>query len=251
MRTVGEVARLANVTVRTLHHYDEIGLVQPSGRTDAGYRLYADGDLERLQTVLFYRELGFGLDEIGALVRRQDFDRGTALREQRKLLEAEAGRLERMLRAVDDAIAAHEQGVRMSDDAMFEVFGQRQRELHEEAEERWGDTDAWQQSRRRTAHYTKQDWEEVKAESQRITERIAEVYTSGAAADSEAAMDAVEAHRQQISERFYDCSREMQVNLGEMYVADPRFTATYEAIAPGLTEWVRDAIYANALRADA
>ncbi len=137
----------------------------------------------------------------------------------------------------------------MSDDALFEVFGEEQREHQDEAERRWGDTDAHRESRRRTAHYTREDWEELKAESEVLTLRIAEAFRTGAPADSEAAMDAVEAHRRQISQRFYDCSHEMHRNLGEMYVADPRFRATYEAIAPGLAEWVRDAIIANARRA--
>lgn len=159
--------------------------------------------------------------------------------------------MERMLSAIDDAIDAHERGDTMSDETMFEVFGQQQRELQRESGERWGETDAWKHSRMRTAHYTKKDWEKLKVESERIMMRIAEVYRSGAAPDSEAAMDSVEAHRQQISERFYDCSHEMQVNLSEMYVQDPRFTATYEAVAPGLTVWVRDTIRANARRAAA
>lgn len=249
MRTVGEVARIAHVTVRTLHHYDEIGLVRPSARTAAGYRLYDDGDLERLQTVLFYRELGFGLDEIQDLMADPGFDRGDALREQRKLLQAETDRLQRMIEAVDAAIAAHERGTTMSDDAMFEVFGDDQRELQQEAQDRWGDTDAYQESRRRTAGYTQQDWEEVKAESEALMQRIADVYRSGAAADSDAAMDAVEEHRRQIDRRFYPCSHEMQVQLGEMYVQDPRFKATYESMEEGLAVWVRDAIRANAVRA--
>lgn len=248
MRTVGDVARLAGVTVRTLHHYDEIGLVEASGRSDAGYRLYGDDDLERLQTVLFYRELGFPLDDIRTLLADPDFDRGAALREQRKLLTEQVHRLERMVRALDEAIDAHERNETMSDDAMFAVFGEEQRELQEEARERWGDTDAWQQSRARTAGYTEQDWEELKAESGRIMQQIAETYRSGAAPDSEAAMYAVDAHRRQIDERFYPCSREMQVHLGEMYVQDPRFRATYEDLEPGLAEWVRDAIVANAAR---
>ena len=246
--TVGEVAELANITVRALHHYDEIGLVRPSGRTGAGYRLYDEHDLERLQTVLFYRELGFPLDDIRNVMSDPDFDRGSALREQRKLLEGESQRVERMICAVDDAIAAHERGTVMSNEAMFEVFGEQQRELQREAEQQWGDTDAWKESRRKTAHYTKQDWEELKTESEAIMERIAEVHRSGANPDSEAAMDAVEAARRQITDRFYDCSPEMHVALGEMYVQDPRFTATYEAIAEGLAVWVRDAIRANADR---
>jgi|AntRauTorcE11897_2_1112592.scaffolds.fasta_scaffold101488_1 DNA-binding transcriptional MerR regulator len=140
MRTVGEVATLTNVTVRTLHHYDTIGLVRPSGRSAAGYRLDDQADLERLRTVLFYRKLGFPLE----------------------------------------------------------------------------------------------DWEEFKTKSEALTLRIAEVFRAGAAADSD---------------RFSDCSHEMHQRLGEMYVTDPRFCATYEAIEPGLAGWVRDAIIANARRA--
>ncbi len=249
MRTVSEVAALAGVSIRTLHHYDEIGLVVPSGRTEAGYRLYAPGDLERLQVVLFYRELGFALRDIRQLLDHPGFDRGEALRTQRELLVSQAQRLEHMITAVDQAIAAHEQGETMTDEAMFEVFGEQHRELQAEAEQQWGDTDAYRESRRRTGDYTRQDWEELKAESEAIMQRIAQVYREGQAADSVAAMDAVEAHRLQICSRFYDCSHEMQVQLGEGYVQDPRFTATYEALEPGLTVWVRDAIRANATRA--
>ena len=249
MRTVSEVAALAAVTVRTLHHYDELGLVVPSGRTDAGYRLYDAHDLERLQLVLFHRELGFGLAAIKDLLDSSDFDRGEVLRSQRELLSAQARRLHRTIAAVDAAIAAHERGETMSDEALFEVFGDEQRAIQTEVEERWGDTDPYRESRRRTAHYTTRDWEEVKAETEAIMARIAEVFRSGAPADSAAAMDAVEAHRRQMSERFYDCSHAMQVALGDSYVQDPRFTATYEALADGLTVWVRDAIHANADRA--
>jgi MerR family transcriptional regulator, thiopeptide resistance regulator len=249
MRTVSEVAALAGVTVRTLHHYDEIGLVVPSGRTEAGYRLYAPDDLERLQLVLFYRELGFALHDIEQLLDRPELDRGEALRAQRDLLVTRVQRLNHMVAAVDQAIAAYERGETMTDEAMFEVFGAQQRELQAEAEQRWGDTEAYRVSHQRTREYSREDWEELKAESEAIMVRIADVYRSGAPADSVAAMDAVEAHRLQITERFYDCSHEMQVQLGESYVQDPRFAATYEAIEPGLTVWVRDAIRANAERA--
>jgi DNA-binding transcriptional MerR regulator len=251
MRTVSEVAALAAVTVRTLHHYDEIGLVVPSGRTGAGYRLYDSQDLERLQLVLFYRELGFGLDDIKALLDDPATDRRQSLQAQRALLAARRQRLERMIAAVDDAIAADEEGTTMDDEALFEVFGEEQRELQAEAEQRWGDTEPYRESRRRTARYTATDWSELKVESEAIMQRIAEVYRSGATPDSEAAMDAVEAHRRQISERFYECTHDMQVQLGEGYVQDPRFAATYGAIEPGLAVWVRDAIRANAERAAA
>lgn len=251
MRTVSEVAAFAGVTVRTLHHADEIGLVVPSERTDAGYRLSTSHDLARLQLVLFYGELDFGLADIGDLLDEPDFDRGRALRRQRGLLEARARRLDQVIAAVDRALAAHEEGQTMRDETMFEVFGEQQRELQAEAEHRWGDTDPYHESRRRTAQYSRQDWEELKAASEAILQRIAEVFRSGVAVDSDAAMDAVEAHRQQISDRFYPCAHQMQVALGETYVQDPRFAATYEARAAGLAVWVRDAIRANAARFDA
>ena len=175
MHTVGEVAAIAHVTVRALHHDDEIGLVRPSARTDAGYRIYDRQNLERLQTVLFYRELGFPLDEIRALVTDPGFDRAVALREQRKLLAEQADRLLRMVRAVDDAIECHEGGEAMSEEAMFAVFGEEQRAHQREAEERWGDAEAYRQARERTAGYRREDWEEVKVESEQIVRRIAEV----------------------------------------------------------------------------
>lgn len=251
MHTVSEVAELTGVTVRTLHHYDQIGLVSPTTRSDAGYRLYGTAELERLQLVLFYRELDLPLAAIRRLLDEPDHDRGRVLRHQRELLTARADRLRHIITAIEAAIAAHEEGTIMADEAMFEVFGDTQREIQDEAEQRWGDTDAYRESRRRTSSYTRADWEELKAESEAIMAAIVEVYRSGAPADAAAAMDAVEAHRRQISDRFYDCSPAMQVQLGEMYVADPRFRATYEDLAPGLADWVRDAINANAQRLQA
>ena len=249
--TVGEVASLAHVSVRTLHHYDEIGLVRPSARSDAGYRLYDAADLGRLQQVRFYRELGFGLDEIRTLMTEPGFDRGAALREQRELLRAEGRRVEAMLAAIDVAITAHETGSTMTDQEMFEVFGETfdHRDHTDEVRDRWGDTDAYQQSQQRTRGYAKADWQAVKDEMDTIHGRFAALLDAGQPAGSPEAMEAAEAHRRHIDDRFYDCSHEMQVQLAEMYVADPRFTATYEAIRPGLAGYVREAILANADRA--
>ena len=261
-RTVGEVAELANVTVRTLHHYDAIGLVRPSGRTDAGYRLYDEDDLARLQQVLFYRELGFSLEDIRGLMADPGFDRGEALRDQRKLLEAETHRLTAMLAAVDAAIDAHEKGTTMTEDELFSPFrdwtdeevagtfdGFDPREHEAEAHERWGQTDAYRISAQRTKGYSKADWAEIRAESDAIMQAFAEALRAGEPATSATAMDAAEAARRQIDERFYPCPHGMHVGLGDMYVADPRFTATYEEVEPGLATYVRDAIRANAARA--
>ena len=246
-RTVGEVAALAGVTVRLLHHYDEIGLVSPSGRSEAGYRLYDDADLERLQQALFYRELGFALEDIRDLMSAPDFDRGAALREQRRLLEEQGERLRAMIDAVDAAIAAHEGGFAMNDEEMFEVFGGFDvRKYGAEVEERWGNTVPFQQSRARVTNYRRPDWQRFKQESEDLYGRLVNALESGVPATSEAAMALAEEHRQQISQWFYDCPLEMHRGLAEMYVADERFTAHFESIHEGLTQFVHDAFSANA-----
>ena len=247
--TVGAVARLAGVTVRTLHHYDEIGLLKPSGRSDAGYRRYGDPDLERLQRILFYRELGFGLDQIRTVMTDGTGDATAHLRRQHALLTDRIGRLQRMAAAVEKAMEAHTLGISLTPEERFEVFGDFNPDDHAaEVEERWGDTDAYRESKRRTSRYTKADWERIKAEGQAVVDRFVAAMTAGLPPDSTEAMDAAEAHRQQISDAFYDCSYEIHAGLAEMYVADPRFTATYEKIAPGLATYVSDAIKANAAR---
>jgi len=119
----------------------------------------------------------------------------------------------------------------------------------EEARERWGQTPAYRQSEQRTAGYTERDWTEIKAESAALNERLAAALRDGVAADSPTAMDLAEEHRQQIHRRFYDCGYDMHRGLADMYVADDRFTATYDAVRPGLARYLRDAIHANADRA--
>jgi len=119
----------------------------------------------------------------------------------------------------------------------------------EEARERWGQTPAYRQSEQRTAGYTERDWTEIKAESAALNERLAAALRDGVAADSPTAMDLAEEHRQQIHRRFYDCGYDMHRGLADMYVADDRFTATFDAVRPGLARYLRDAIHANADRA--
>jgi MerR family transcriptional regulator, thiopeptide resistance regulator len=248
--TIGEVARLARISVRTLHHYDRIGLLQPSARTDAGYRLYDDHDLARLQQALFFRELGFALDDIRRIMADPSFDRTEALTLQRRMLVEKAGQIDKMIGAVDAAIDATRKGTTMSKDDMFEAFGDFDpKEYEDEARERWGHTDAYKESTKRAARYTKDDWKKFKEEGDKINADLATLLDAGVPAGDPRAMDAVERHRVQIDTWFYPCSHEMHVNLGEMYIADPRFTATYEKIRPGLAAYVCEAIKANAQRA--
>jgi MerR family transcriptional regulator, thiopeptide resistance regulator len=247
--TVGAVARMSGVTVRTLHHYDEIGLLRPGGRSDNGYRRYTDADLERLQRILFYRELGFALDHIRTVMTDGDGDALGHLRRQHAMLRDRIGRLERMVVAVETAMEARTMGISLTPEERLEVFGDFDPDAHAaEAEERWGKTDAFRESQRRVSSYTKADWDRMKAESAVYADRLVALMRDGAPATSEAAMDAAEEHRQHISRWFYDCTYEIHRGLGQVYVDDPRFTATYEAIAPGLAAYLNDAIQANATR---
>jgi MerR family transcriptional regulator, thiopeptide resistance regulator len=249
--SVGEVARLASVTVRTLHHYDELGLLVPSGRTASGHRRYEEADLERLQRVRFYRELGFGLDEVAVLLDGSDRDPLDQLRLQHRLLVERGERLAAMADAVAAAIRAHESGVRLTPEEMFEVFGDVDpTQYGDEVRERWGETEAYRESTRRTATYTKADWARVSAEGAAVEQAFADALAAGRPPTSPEAMAAAEEHRRQIDRNFYPCSYPMQRALAEMYVADERFTKHYEDVAPGLAAYVHDAIVANADRAE-
>ena len=249
--SVGQVAELAGVTVRTLHHYGRIGLLEPQDRSGAGYRRYGDEDLQRLQHILFYRELGFSLEEIGAILAEPGGTAGGHLRRQRELLTRRIARLQHMVAAVDKELEAHTMGTPLTPEEKFEIFGPSYSPDYEtEAQQRWGDTPAWEQSQSRTAQFDKKDWTGIKESTDDLNRRLAQLMTDGAAPSSEAAMDLAEEHHRSI-EVFYDCPYPMHRGLGDMYVTDERFTATYEQWAPGLAQWLRDAIHANADRQQA
>lgn len=246
-RTVGEIARLVGISVRTLHHWDHIGLVVPSGRTASGYRIYDDADVERLHRVLTYRELGFPLEQIATLLDDPSVDAMAHLRDQHDLLTERIDRLHRMVAAVEEMMNAKKDGIQLTAAEQAEIFGDDWPgdEYAAEAQERWGDTDAWRQSQARTARFDKDDWRRIKAEGDALEAKLADAMRAGVAAGSPEANALAEEHRAGI-EQFYDCGYEMQVCLAEMYIADPRFTAHYDTRAPGLAQFVRDVIVANA-----
>jgi DNA-binding transcriptional MerR regulator len=247
--SVGQVARFAGVTVRTLHHYDEIGLLVPGERTPAGHRKYTEGDLDRLQQILFYRELGFPLEEITVLLDDPDADPQEHLRRQHDVLTARIDRLREMAAAVEHTMEARKMGINLSPEERFEVFGDFDPDTYEEeAGRRWGGSEAYRESRRRTSRYTKEDWQRVKSATDDLNARFTTLMESGAAPDSEAAMDLAEEHREQIGEHFYDCTYEIHTGLAEMYVADERFTRNIDAVRPGYAAYLRKAILANAAR---
>jgi MerR family transcriptional regulator, thiopeptide resistance regulator len=247
--TVGEAASLAKVSVRTLHHYDEIGLLSPTARTEAGYRLYESGDLERLQQIMLFRELGFSLDDIHAIMLDPAFDRESALRAQRSLLAEKMRRTEAMLTALDAALAATQKGVTMTKEEMAEMFGELfdgfdPAEYEEEVEQRWGETDAYKQSAERTKRYTKADWEQIKLEGDANTAQFVAAMDAGLPSDSPEALEAAAEHHKQLEKWFYDAPLEMYGNLSDMWVNDPRFKKNIDKKRDGLAEYQRDAVKA-------
>ncbi|MFW6198410.1 MAG: MerR family transcriptional regulator [Acidobacteriota bacterium] len=243
---VGQVADLAGVTVRTLHHYDEIGLLVPSGRSRAGYRLYTRDDIERLQQIRFHRELGMPLEEIRRVLDARDFDARAALREHRRRLTERKREAERLIATIDRMLEAPEGDDTMSAQELFDGF--RHEEHAAEAEERWGDTPSWEEARRRTASYGPEDWTIIKTEAEEIVRELAACREDGEAPDSEAAMELAEQHRRHIDRWYYPCSPEMHAGLAEMYVNDPRFAGYFDRHGEGLSGYVSAAIRANAGR---
>lgn len=250
--TVGTVARMSGVSVRTLHHYDEIGLVTPAGRSEAGYRLYSDDDLARLRRVLFYRELAFGLDEIATILADPAVRIDDHLRRQHRMLRERQARTAELLGAIEHEMEARQMGISLTPEEQLEIFGTDKfgAEYEQEAEQRWGQSDAWKQSRVRTAAYTKEDWLEIKREADANIAGFVAAIQAGEPADGTVAMDLAEAYREHLSRWFYDCDHAMQRNLAAMYVSDPRFAQTWDEHAPGFARYVHDAIIANADRAE-
>ncbi|MGH7475117.1 MAG: MerR family transcriptional regulator [Longimicrobiales bacterium] len=247
---VSDVARVAHVTVRTLHHYEAIGLLRPGARSPAGYRLYSQADLERLHQILLLRELGFGLEAIGRLLDEPAIDRAAALRAQRESLLAKLKQTEAVIRAVDRMIEAIETGGEMDHTEMFEGLGQADHAEHaEEARERWGQTDAYKESMRRARRYSKDEWATIGQQREALEADLAALLAAGGDPEAAPAMELAEGLRLHIDQWFYPCSYRMHACLADMYEADARFTAHYETRAVGLAGFVAAAIRANAMRA--
>ncbi|WP_193103370.1 MerR family transcriptional regulator [Brachybacterium sp. FME24] len=248
--TVGRVADLVGVSVRTLHHWDGIGLVRPNGRTWSGYRLYDANDVARIHRVLVYRELGLALAQIGRILDDPAVDPREHLLRQRTQLHERIHRLEKTARAVDEMIErthmTNETSINLSPEEQARIFGTDWDPAYQdEARERWGDTDAWKQSAARNRDWSPAQWQEVKDEVDAVEMALAEALGRGVAPGSEEANLLAERHRDSI-DRHYDCTHSMQVVLARMYTEDPRFAAHYDQRAEGLAGWLRRAIEENA-----
>ena len=242
---------MTGVSVRALHHYDEIGLLVPRGRTGAGYRLYDDEDLLRLQQILLGRALGLSLEEIRRSLDDPGFDRRQALIDQKKQLQARAEQTEAMIRAVDAALAVIDargngEGEDMEMKELFDGFDPSKYEA--EARQRWGTTEAYAESKRRTQRYTEADWKKLKAEQAAIYAEAVAAMKGGKAPSDEDVMDIADRHRLSIDRWFYPCSVALHRGLAAMYESDERFAVNIDKYGEGLTTFLVAAIRANADR---
>lgn len=245
--TVGQVAAITGLTVRALHHYDAIGLVCPSHRSAAGYRLYVEDDLQRLQQTLLFRELGFGLETVRVLIDAPPEQRRDALLAQRTELERQRLHADTVLRAVDATLQSLEANTPMNIEQLFDGYEHFQNgEYAKEAEHRWGDTDAWKISLRRTGGFSKEDWTRIAAEADTITLEFLAAMRRADSPDSRSSTEIAESHREHIDRNFYPCSHTMHVNVASLYTTDERFQRQYDQHADGLASYIESAIRANA-----
>ena len=229
---IKEFAEQIGVSVRTLHYYDEIGLLKPS-EVDAqnGYRFYDERSLERMQEILFYRELDFSLKTIAQILSSPDYDKQQALTRQRKLLLAKKERLERLI----DALDSMEKGEGfMKPNNEYEDLKNK---YAEEVRQRWGSTDAYKESQQRNT-----DFSQAASLLDAVFEEFAELDRSGISPDDEAAKIQVEKLQRCITDNFYTCTNEILAGLGQMYAADIRFKNNIDKHGEGTAEFVSQCI---------
>jgi len=251
--SVRQVASWAGVTVRTLHHYDRTGLLTPGARSRAGYRLYDETDLARLQQILFYRELGFSLDEIGTILEDPQANVLDHLRARQRRLSDEIERLQRLSEVAERAIEVQQTGVTLTPQERFEVFGEIGFDLSyaTERQVRWADSPGHREAMARAAALTKEDWRRAMGEAAEWRERLLAAFDAGEPSDGVAAMGLAEEHRRHITRWFTTCSPAMHRRIADDVAADPR---AFALVVPpsqqrtGLAAYLAKAVHANAAR---
>lgn len=240
--TVKQLADLAGVSVRTLHYYDEIGLLKPSSVATNGYRSYDEAELLKLQQILFFRELEFPLEKITKIMGSKQFSPLGAMYDQRQLLELKAKRTRDLLKTLNKTISSLEHKTPMQQDDTFSAFNDPDYQKYkDEVVQRWGNTDAYKQSQERMKKMTKADIDKLKADGIIFVKKLAAVFTAGVPFNDPEMQELVDQQYNTLR-TWYEPNYEMFKGLGEMYVVDPRFTVYYDKHAVGLAAYVRDAM---------
>lgn len=241
---VKEVSRLAGISVRTLHHYDEIGLLRPNMVTEAGYRIYSDADLERLQQVLFFRELGFSLKEIARMLDSPAFDRVEALELQRRMLEEKMEHTRRMIANIECSIQDAKGEINMTNEQRFEGIDFTDNPYEQEARERWGDA-AIDESKRKLAERTNSPERHAEFQQEWDTRMSALAEFRHEDPASPRAQEAIGKWYAFLG-NFGTYSYEAFAGLGQMYVQDERFTKNIDRYGEGLAAFLSEAMVAYA-----
>lgn len=235
--TVNQLAKLAGVSVRTLHYYDEIGLLKPALVQKNGYRSYNERELLLLQQILFFRELDFPIDEIKHILSSSHFDVRRSLQDHRTMIELKKKRLSALIKTIDTTLRKLERPTPMDDQDMkelYDTFGEETiKKYANEVKERWGHTEAYKQSMERASKMTKEDYEKYKHDSDLFMKKVAATMDKGATSPEFQAL--IAEHFKSLS-TWYEPNFEMYRGLAKMYVDDPRFTAYYENYRKGLAQ---------------
>ena len=235
---INEVAKLTGITVRTLHYYDEIGLLKPSNITEAGYRLYDNKSLEKLQQILFFRELDFPLIEIKEIISNPNYDDRQALTKHKELLVKKKQRLEGLVNLVDKIL---EGGNTMSFNEFDMTEIEKMKDQYsKEVKERWGDTNAYKESENKTKNLNSEQWEQLTKESNLIFEEFSINIKENP--DSQIARQLVKKWQNYITQNFYNCTNEILLGLSYMYVEDERFKKNIDKYGEGTAEFMSKAI---------
>jgi DNA-binding transcriptional MerR regulator len=243
--TVQKLGKLAGVSTRTLRYYDEIGILKPARINSSGYRIYGQAEVDRLQQIMFYRELGVSLENIKDMVTAPSFDGAKALREHREKLLERREQLDLLITNVDKTIALTEGRIKMSDKEKFEGFKQKmiddnEKKYGKEVREKYG-SDTVEKSNNKLKNMTQEEYDAVTKLAEEQMTTLAAAFRTGDPA-GELAQKAADLHKQWLTFYWDDYSKEAHAGLAQMYVDDERFTAHYDKDQPGTAEFLRDAI---------
>ena len=238
---VKDFADLCGVSVRTLHYYDEIGLLKPNFIEKNGYRFYDLQSLERMQEILFYRELDFPLKNILEILSSPNYDKKKALSEQKKLLTIKKNRLEKLISAIDDMEKGnYSMNLEIFDNSEFE---NERKKYSVEAQEKWGETSAYKEHQKKTSSYSSEKWGQIDKEMSFIFSEFAECVKNNLQPENEKAQNLVQKWQNFITENMYTCTKEILAGLGEMYSADERFKNNIDKSGEGTAEFMTKAIH--------
>ncbi|RLQ94237.1 MerR family transcriptional regulator [Falsibacillus albus] len=244
--TVKKLGRLAGVSTRTLRYYDEIDLLKPARINSSGYRIYGQKEVDRLQQILFYRELGVSLEKIKEIMTSPSFDGARALQEHHELLLDKRRQLDLLIRNVEKTIAEKEGRMKMTNQDKFEGF---KKEMVEDNEKKYGEeirskygNEAVEQSNAKVMNMTEEQHKEVTRISEELADTLAAAFKSGNPAGP-LAQKTADLHKQWLMHYWSHYSKEAHAGLAQMYVDDERFKANYDKNQPGTAEFLRDAIH--------